>query len=62
MKTTKAKSPKTSKVLRKEKGSLFGDHPAPKLPPKKRPEPGAAKQYQQAHLAPRTLKFRKGEI
>ena len=53
MKTTRAKNPKVSKVLRKEKGSLFGDKPAPKLRPKKPSVPAIGKQYGQAHLAPK---------
>ena len=57
MKTVNAKTPKTSKVLRKEKGSLFGDHPAPKLPPKKRPAPAIGKQYGQPHLEPKHKKI-----
>ena len=57
MKLTKAKTPKTSKVLRKEKGSLFGDKPAPKLRPKKPTVPAIGKQYGQAHLAPKHKKI-----
>ena len=57
MKLTKAKTPKTSKVLRKEKGSLFGDKPAPKLRPKKPTAPAIGKQYGQAHLAPKHKKI-----
>ena len=62
MKLTKAKTPKASKVTRKEKlvgkaGSLFGHHPAPNLPPKKRPAPAIGKQYGQAHLAPKHKKI-----
>ena len=53
MKTTRAKNPKVSKVLRKEKGSLFGDKPVPKLRPKKPSVPAIGKQYGQAHLAPK---------
>ena len=57
MKLTKAKTPKTSKVLRKEKGSLFGDKPAPKLRPKKPSVPAIGKQYGQPHLAPKHKKI-----
>ena len=57
MKTTKAKNLKTSKVLRKEKGSLLGDKPAPKLPPRKPTTPAIGKQYGQAHLGPKHKKI-----
>lgn len=57
MKTTKAKTPKASKVLRKEKGSLFGDKPAPKLPPRKPSVPTIGRQYGQAALAPKHKKI-----
>ena len=62
MKLTKAKTPKASKVTRKEKlvgkaGSLFGHHPAPKLRPKKPSVSAIGKQYGQPHLAPKHKKI-----
>ena len=57
MKTTRAKNPKASKVLRKEKGSLFGDHVPLKHLPKKPSVPAIGKQFGQAHLAPKHKKI-----
>lgn len=62
MKLTRAKTPPASKVTRKEKlvgkaGSLFGHHPAPKLPRKKPSTPAIGRQYGQAHLAPKHKKI-----
>ena len=53
MKTTRAKNPKVSKVLRKEKGSRFGDHVPLKHLPKKPSVPTIGKQFGQAALAPK---------
>jgi len=57
MKTTRAKNPKASKVLGKEKGSLFGDHVPLKHLPKKPSVPAIGKQFGQAHLAPKHKKI-----
>lgn len=62
MEYKKAKPVKSSRALKSEKAAQFGDHAAPTKPPRKFPKLGPATQAGQPELAPKNLKFRKGEI